>query len=166
MTPGEIWRYTDPTVDKVFSSQESHNVASSNFRWSGQSLTSFSRWSSLCEYTAPMLHMRSSLGICRDPHTGTLRGTGPDLRYGTVEKVNQCQWCCCNKSNVAEMLCRFGVTNGPTCQSTILELRCWMTANMAIQSTGTPWHCHCEVPCCLYTTIKQRNHANLNNSCI
>lgn len=28
-----------------------------------------------------MLHMRSSLATCRDPHTGILRGTGPDLRH-------------------------------------------------------------------------------------
>lgn len=44
------------------------------------------------------------------------------------------------------ILVRFGVTNGPTCRSTTLVWRCWMTANTAILSTRTPWPCHCTVP--------------------
>lgn len=61
--------------------------ASSDFRYSGRRLTSSSRWNSLCEYVVPTLHMRSNLVICRDPHTGTPHGTGPDLRYNTVEST-------------------------------------------------------------------------------
>lgn len=170
----DIWRNLENPL--------SNTAASFNFRWSGQSLTSSSRWNSLCEFEASMLHMRSSLATCKDPHTGTPHGTGPDLRYTTASTVQhnvhtvtavldnktcvlfwaympklwdgQCQRCRHNKSNAVEMLCvfhhgvllRFGVTNGLICQSTTLELHCWMTANMAIQSTRTPWHCPCEVP--------------------
>ncbi|PWA30481.1 hypothetical protein CCH79_00015270 [Gambusia affinis] len=50
---------------------------------SGQSRTSFSKLSFLCEYEARMQHMRFSLVICRDPHTGTHRGTGLGLRCGS-----------------------------------------------------------------------------------
>ena len=60
-------------------------VAFFHLRWSGQSHTSSLRWNSLCEYAVPTLHMRSSLAICRDPHTGILHGTGPDLRYNPVQ---------------------------------------------------------------------------------
>lgn len=66
-------------------------------------------------------------------------------------------WALCPvfQSDVAEVmlfifhhgvLVRFGVTNGPTCRSTTLVWRCWMTANTAILSTRTPWPCHCTGP--------------------
>lgn len=78
MISGEI---PEQTLDKFLEIKETTLVPSSNSRWSGRSHTSFWRWSSRCECTAPMLHMRSSLAICRDPHTGTPRGTGPGLRW-------------------------------------------------------------------------------------
>lgn len=104
--------------------------------------------------------MRSSLVTCRDPRTGTLHGTGPDLRCSTELNQFKCLSgisvpCFSPAGDVAEVmlfifhhgvLVRFGVTNGPTCRSTTLVWRCWMTANTAILSTGTPWPCHCTVP--------------------
>lgn len=55
-----------------------------DLRWSGRSLTSSSRWSFPCECTASTRRMRSSLATCRDPPTGTPRGTGPDTRCSSV----------------------------------------------------------------------------------
>lgn len=79
-------------------------AASSNFRFSGQILTSFSRLNFLCEFAAPMLPTRSSLATCRDPLIATLRGTGLNLRYDTVFTLKFTNFhCyvtlhCCNKS--------------------------------------------------------------------
>lgn len=63
---------------------------------------------------------------------------------------------------------RFGATNGPTCQSTILESHCWTTANTATLCTRTQWLFPCEVPIVhLQHSYKQYNSGIQHfNSCI
>lgn len=130
-----------------------HTAWSSNSRCSGQSHTSFSRLNFLCECAAPMLLMRSSLATCRGPLIETLRGTGLDMRYA----FNACWFPRLMllpyrgfAPGTFRIICSFflrcGVTNGPTCRSTILGSHCWMTANMATLYTRTRWPCPCEVP--------------------
>lgn len=56
-----------------------------------------------------------------------------------------CRYQCRSRGNCLLSIIRFGVTSGPTCRSTTLGWRCWMTANTATLSTRTPWPCHCTV---------------------